>query len=161
MKGPLGRIDDRLTLVFSPRESLDFWTGHRRGSWSSLTRSAESQELPPDQRPVPGRDVSVTRRHAGNGRASTVAPPEAVDLLLIKTGSGFGGQATVTRHQVGSRNPDTRFDRVTTLVQYGTVALMVMLLRGLTMPRPIPVPVRQTMFRLWKQGSGTRQIVAS
>src|SRR5262249_16603049 len=55
----------------------------------------------------------------------------------------------VRRHQVGSRNPDTRFDRVTTLVQYGTVALIVMLLRGLTMPRPIPVPIRQTMFRLW------------
>ena len=29
------------------------------------------------------------------------------------------------------------------------------------MPRPIPVPIRQTMFRLWKQGCGTRQIVAS
>src|SRR5262249_25149897 len=68
-------------------EPLDFWIGHRRGSWSSLTpltRSPESQELRPEQRPFPGRDVSVTRRHAGNGRASTVAPPEAVDLLLIK-----------------------------------------------------------------------------
>src|SRR5215469_9286998 len=74
---------------------------------------------------------------------------------------GFGGKKIVTRHQVGSRNPDNRFDRVTTLVQYGTVALLVMLLRGLTMPRPIPVPIRQTMFRLWKQGCGTRQIVAS
>ena len=29
------------------------------------------------------------------------------------------------------------------------------------MPRPIPVPICQTMFRLWKQGCGTRQIVAS
>ena len=29
------------------------------------------------------------------------------------------------------------------------------------MPRPIPVPIRQTMFKLWKQGCGTRQIVAS
>ncbi len=63
-----------------------------------------------------------------------------------------GETSPVTRHQVGSRNPDTRFDRVTTLVQYGAVALLVMLLRGLTMPRPIPVPIRQTMFRLWKQG---------
>ncbi len=72
-----------------------------------------------------------------------------------------GGEGVVTRHQVGSRTPDTRFDRVTTLVPYGTVALMVMLLRDLTMPRPIPVPIRQTMFRLWKQGCGTRQIVAS
>src|SRR5262245_51476062 len=70
-------------------EPLDFSIGHRRGSWSSLTpltRSPESQELRPDQRPFPGRDVSVTRRHAGSGRASTVAPPEAVDLLLIKFG---------------------------------------------------------------------------
>src|SRR5262249_43649414 len=86
LKGPLGRIDDRLTLVFSPMEPLDFWIGHRRGSWSSLTsltRSPEPPELRPDQRPFPGRDVSVTRRHAGNGRASTVAPPEAVDLPLI------------------------------------------------------------------------------
>jgi hypothetical protein len=73
----------------------------------------------------------------------------------------LGESWPVTRHQVGSRNPDTRFDRVTTLAQYGTVALIVMLLRGLTMPRPIPVPIRQTMFRLWKQGCGTRQIVAS
>src|SRR5262249_52138727 len=73
----------------------------------------------------------------------------------------LGGKGLVTRYQVGSRNPDTRFDRVTTLVQYGTVALMVMLLRGLTMPRPIAVPIRQTMFRLWQQGYGTRQIVAS
>src|SRR5262245_848815 len=90
LKGPLGRIDDHLTLVFSSMEPLDFWIGHRRGSWSSLTpltRSPESQELRPDQRPFPGRDVSVTRRHAGNGRASTVAPPEAVDLLLIKANS--------------------------------------------------------------------------
>jgi hypothetical protein len=38
---------------------------------------------------------------------------------------------------------------------------MVMLLRGLTLPRPIPVPIRRTMFRLWKQGCGTRQVVAS
>jgi hypothetical protein len=29
------------------------------------------------------------------------------------------------------------------------------------MPRPIAVPIRQTMFRLWQQGYGTRQIVAS
>src|SRR5262249_46412134 len=36
-----------------------------------------------------------------------------------------------------------------------------MLLRGLTMPRPIAVPIRQTLFRPWKQGCGTRQIVAS
>src|SRR6185437_727802 len=41
------------------------------------------------------------------------------------------------------------------------VDLMVMLLRGLTMPRPIPVPIRQAMFRLWQQGCGTRPIVAS
>jgi transposase len=26
------------------------------------------------------------------------------------------------------------------------------------MPRPIPVPIRQAMFRLWQQGRGTRQI---
>jgi transposase len=29
------------------------------------------------------------------------------------------------------------------------------------MPRPIPVPIRQAMFRLWQQGCGTRQIVTS
>ena len=38
---------------------------------------------------------------------------------------------------------------------------MEMLLRGLTMPRPIPVPIRQAMFRLWKQGRATRQIADS
>jgi transposase len=29
------------------------------------------------------------------------------------------------------------------------------------MPPPIPVPIRQAIFRLWQQGCGTRQIVAS
>jgi transposase len=29
------------------------------------------------------------------------------------------------------------------------------------MPRRIPVPIRQAMFRLWQQGYGTRQLVAS
>jgi transposase len=38
---------------------------------------------------------------------------------------------------------------------------MFTLLRGLTMPRPIPVPIRQTMFRLWQQGQATRQIATS
>ena len=34
-------------------------------------------------------------------------------------------------------------------------------LGGLTMPRPIPVPVRQAMFRLWQQGHATHQIATS
>jgi transposase len=38
---------------------------------------------------------------------------------------------------------------------------MEMLLRGFIMPRPIPVPIRQSMFRLWKKGYGTRQIAES
>jgi transposase len=29
------------------------------------------------------------------------------------------------------------------------------------MPRPIPVPIRQAMFRFWQQGCGTRQIATS
>ena len=29
------------------------------------------------------------------------------------------------------------------------------------MPRPIPVPIRRAMFRLWQQGRGTRQIATS
>ena len=29
------------------------------------------------------------------------------------------------------------------------------------MPRPIPVPIRQAMFRLWQKGYGTRQIAES
>ena len=28
------------------------------------------------------------------------------------------------------------------------------------MPRPIPVPIRQAMFRLWQQGQGSRDIAA-
>jgi len=38
---------------------------------------------------------------------------------------------------------------------------MLTLLRGLTMPRPIPVPIRQAMFRLWQLGQATRQIATS
>ena len=38
---------------------------------------------------------------------------------------------------------------------------MEMLLRGFIMPRPIPVPIRQAMFRLWQKGYGTRQIAES
>jgi hypothetical protein len=38
---------------------------------------------------------------------------------------------------------------------------MLTRLRGLTMPRPIPVPIRQAMFRLWQQGQATRQIATS
>ena len=38
---------------------------------------------------------------------------------------------------------------------------MLTLLRGLTMPRPIPVPIRQAMFRLWQQGQATRQIATT
>jgi len=34
-------------------------------------------------------------------------------------------------------------------------------LRGLTMPRPLPVPIRQAMFRLWQQGQATRQIATT
>ena len=33
--------------------------------------------------------------------------------------------------------------------------------RGFIMPRPIPVPIRQAMFRLWKKGRATRQIAES
>src|SRR3954462_16004485 len=33
--------------------------------------------------------------------------------------------------------------------------------RGATMPGPIPLPVRQAMFQLWKQGRNTGQIAAS
>ena len=29
------------------------------------------------------------------------------------------------------------------------------------MPRPIPVPVRQAMFRLWQQGRGTNEIAVA
>jgi transposase len=29
------------------------------------------------------------------------------------------------------------------------------------MPRPIPVPMRKAMFRLWQKGYGTRQIAES
>ncbi len=29
------------------------------------------------------------------------------------------------------------------------------------MPRPIPVPIRQAMFRLWQKGYGSRQIAES
>ena len=29
------------------------------------------------------------------------------------------------------------------------------------MPHPIPVPMRQAMFRLWQRGYGTRQIAES
>jgi hypothetical protein len=32
------------------------------------------------------------------------------------------------------------------------VGFMEMLLRGFIMPRPIPVPIRQAMFRLWQKG---------
>src|SRR5262245_28373829 len=38
---------------------------------------------------------------------------------------------------------------------------MVRSLRGATMPRPIPVPVRQALFRLWQQGQHTGAIAAS
>src|SRR5271157_3049074 len=34
----------------------------------------------------------------------------------------------------------------------GMVGFMEMLLRGFIMPRPIPVPIRQAMFRLWQKG---------
>src|SRR5271157_3803329 len=43
----------------------------------------------------------------------------------------------------------------------GMVGFMEMLLRGFIMPRPIPVPIRQAMFRLWQKGYGTRQIAES
>jgi hypothetical protein len=43
----------------------------------------------------------------------------------------------------------------------GMVGLMKMLLRGFIMPRPIPVPIRQAMLRLWQKGYGTRQIAES
>ena len=43
----------------------------------------------------------------------------------------------------------------------GMAGFMEMLLRGFIMPRPIPVPIRQAMFRLWQKGYGTRQIAES
>ena len=43
----------------------------------------------------------------------------------------------------------------------GMVGLMDMLLGGLIMPRPIPVPIRQAMLRLWQKGLGPRQIAES
>src|ERR1039458_5864496 len=38
---------------------------------------------------------------------------------------------------------------------------MVTSLGGSTMPRPIPIPIRQAMFRLWQQGQGSRDIAAA
>ena len=43
----------------------------------------------------------------------------------------------------------------------GMAGFMEMVLRGFIMPRPIPVPIRQAMFRLWQKGYGTRQIAES
>src|SRR5262249_26265979 len=76
-----------------------------------------------------------SRLPGGAGRDSGIGPARGRSFRGGPAGAGRGGRPFVTRHQVGSRNPDTRFDRVTTLVQDGTVALIVMLLRGLTMPR--------------------------
>jgi hypothetical protein len=53
-----------------------------------------------------------------------------------------------------------RSNHVSTLVQLGD-GLMVTSFGGSTMPRPIPVPVRQAMFRLWQQGHGTNEIAAA
>jgi transposase len=41
------------------------------------------------------------------------------------------------------------------------VGLMEMLLGDFIMPRPIPVPIRQAMFRLWQKGRSARQIAES
>ena len=38
---------------------------------------------------------------------------------------------------------------------------MAMSLGGSTMPRPVPTPVRQAMFRLWNQGQGSRDIAVA
>ena len=38
---------------------------------------------------------------------------------------------------------------------------MEMLLGDFIMPRPIPVPIRQAMFRLWQKGRSARQIAES
>src|SRR5437588_10530182 len=35
---------------------------------------------------------------------------------------------------------------------------MAILTRGCTMPRPIPVPIRRTIIRLWEQGQAPDQI---
>jgi len=77
-------------------------------------------------------------------------------------GSGSAGTTPLSR--------DMGFDReIPTLCliaprhrySMGMVGLMEMLLRGFIMPRPIPVPIRQSMFRLWQKGYGTRQIAES
>ena len=41
------------------------------------------------------------------------------------------------------------------------MVFMVMSFGGSTMPRPIPVPIRQAVFRLWEQGQGSRDIAAA
>src|ERR1700679_4228733 len=70
----------------------------------------------------------------------------------------------------GSLSRDMRFDReiptpglIALRHRYsmGMVGLMEMLLGDFIMPRPIPVPIRQAMFRLWQKGRSARQIAES
>ena len=72
MKGPLGRIDVQLTLVFIPLERRLFMdTPPDRiliQPDSDHVRSTIPQ-APSEQRPVHVPEVSVTQMHAGNGRA--------------------------------------------------------------------------------------------
>src|SRR5437016_1283350 len=67
-------------------------------------------------------------------------------------------------------SPDMRFDREIPTpgliaprhwYSNGLVGPRPTTSRGSTRPPPIPVPIRQAIFRLWQQGCGTRQIVAS
>ncbi len=77
MKGPLGRIEVQLTLIFIPLERHLFMeTLPDRiviQPDSDHVRSTIPQALS-EQRPVHLPEVSVTQTHTGNGRAFSTTP---------------------------------------------------------------------------------------
>src|SRR5205823_13505328 len=112
-------------------------------------------EHPPLEAAAPAR----YRRRSAKNREPTVADP--LEWAQFRIG-GLVMDVAVS--------PDMRFDREISTpgliaprhwYSNGLVGPRPTTSRGSTMPPPIPVPIRQAIFRLWQQGCGTRQIVAS
>ena len=96
---------------------------------------------------------------------------ERAECAETKTEEGREGRPAVDLGAgSGDLSRDMRFDReiptpglIALRHRYsmGMVGLMEMLLGDFIMPRPIPVPIRQAMFRLWQKGRSARQIAES
>jgi transposase len=104
-----------------------------------------------------GREGDVTAENAGN--AETQIEEERERRPAVDSGAGSGD---LLRDMTFDREiPTPGLIALRHRYSMGMVGLMEMLLGDFIMPRPIPVPIRQAMFRLWQKGRSARQIAES